>query len=55
MFLPGTTIKTMQTLSNTQLILAEATSVASVPACPHSFDTGRRQVYVKALSGEYAR
>jgi hypothetical protein len=55
MFLPGTTITTMQTLSNTQLILAEATSVASVPACPHSFDTGRRQAYVKALSGGYAR
>jgi hypothetical protein len=46
---------TMQTLSNTQLILAEATSVAKAPACPHSFDTGRRQAYVKALSGGYAR
>jgi hypothetical protein len=49
------TITTMKTLSNTQLILAEATSVASVPACPHSFGTGRRQAYGQALSGGYAR
>jgi hypothetical protein len=45
----------MKTLSNTQLILAEATPVVSAPACPHSFDTGRRQAYVQALSGGYAR
>jgi hypothetical protein len=49
------TMTMMKTLSNTQLILAEATPVVSAPACPHSFDTGRRQAYVQALSGGYAR
>jgi hypothetical protein len=45
----------MLTLLNIQLLFAEATSVAKAPAWPHSFDTGRRQAYVQALSGGYAR
>jgi hypothetical protein len=49
------TITTMLTLLNIQLLFAEATSVAKAPAWPHSFDTGRRQAYVQALSGGYAR
>ena len=40
---------------NTPMFLAEATSVASVLPCPHSFDQKRRPGYVLALAGRYAR
>ena len=45
--------------SNTQLFLAEATSVASVQPCWQSFnaklDAGRRTGYVPALAARLAR
>jgi len=40
---------------NTPMFLAEATSVASVAPCRHSFDEKRRPGYVRALVGRRAR
>ncbi len=51
----ATTIKRMLTTLNTPMFLAEATSVASVLPCWHSFDEKRRPGYVLALAGRYAR
>jgi hypothetical protein len=51
----ATTIETMLTRLNTPTFLAEATSVASVPPCWHSFDAKRQPGYVLALAGRYAR
>jgi hypothetical protein len=54
-FDPSTTIDTMLTRLNTPILLAEATSVASVLPCWHSFDPKRRSGYVLALAARYAR
>jgi len=51
----ATTIETMMTTPNTPTFLAQATSVASVPPCWHSFDEKRQPGYVLALAGRYAR
>jgi hypothetical protein len=51
----ATTIETMLTRLNTPTFLAEATSVASVLPCRHSFDAKRQPGYVLALAGRYAR
>ena len=51
----ATTIETMLTKLNTPTLLAEATSVASVLPCWHSFDEKSRPGYVLALAGRYAR
>ena len=51
----ATTIETMLTTLNTPTFLAEATSVASVLQCWHSFDEERQPGYVLALAGRYAR
>ena len=51
----ATTIETMLTKLNTPTFLAEATSVASVLPCWHSFDAKRQPGYVLALAGRYAR
>jgi hypothetical protein len=51
----ATTIKTMLISFNTSTILAEATSVAPVTPCWHSFDAKRRPGYVLALAGSDAR
>jgi hypothetical protein len=51
----ATTIETMLTTLNTPTVLAEATSVASVLPCWHSFDEERQPGYVLALAGRYAR
>ncbi len=51
----ATTIETMLTRLNTQTFLAEATSVASVLPCWHSFDAKRQPGHVLALAGRYAR
>jgi hypothetical protein len=40
---------------NTQMLLAEAATAASVWPCLHSFDEKRRPGYVLALAGRYAR
>jgi hypothetical protein len=45
----------MLTNPNTQTSLAEATSVASLEPCRHSFDPKRQPGYVRALAGRYAR
>jgi hypothetical protein len=45
----------MLTTANTSLIDPEATTVASVLPCWHSFDRKRRPGYVSALAGRYAR
>ena len=49
------TIETMLTNPDTPTFLAEATSVASVLPCWHSFDEERQPGYVLALAGRYAR
>jgi hypothetical protein len=51
----ATTIETMLITPNTSTFLAEATSVASVSPCWHSFDDKRQPGYVLALAGRYAR
>jgi len=51
----ATTFETMLTTLNTPTLLAEATSVASVLPCRHSFAQQRRLGYVLALAGSYAR
>lgn len=51
----ATTNETMLTRLNTPTFLAEATSVASVLPCWHSFDAKRQPGYVLALAGRYAR
>ena len=51
----ATTIETMLITLNTPTFLAEATSVASVLPCWHSFDEERQPGYVLALAGRYAR
>jgi hypothetical protein len=51
----ATTIETMLITLNTPTFLAEATSVASVLPCWHSFDERRQPGYVLALAGRYAR
>ena len=51
----ATTIETMLITLQTPKFLAEATSVASVLPCRHSFDENRRPGYVQALAGRYAR
>jgi hypothetical protein len=51
----ATTIETMLITLNTPTFLAEATSVASVLSCWHSFDEKRQPGYVLALAGRYAR
>ena len=51
----ATTIETMLTTLNIPTFLAEATSVAAVLPCRHSFDEKRRPGYVLALAGRYAR
>jgi len=52
---PATTIETMLTTLNTSMSHAEATPVASVLPCWHSFDETRRPGYVLALAWRYAR
>ena len=52
---PALTINTMLTNPNTPTFLAEATSVASLVPCWHSFDAKRQPGYVLALAGRYAR
>jgi len=52
---PATTIDTMLINLHTPTFIAEATSVASVLPCRHSFDPKRRPGYVLALAGRYAR
>jgi hypothetical protein len=54
MLRPATTIETMLTNSHTSIFTAEATSVAPVLPCWHSFDPKRRPGYVLALAGRYA-
>ena len=51
----ATTIDTMLIKLNTPMFLAEATSVASVAPCWHSFDEKRQLGYVRALAGRRAR
>ena len=51
----ATTIETMLITLNTPTFLAEATSVASVLTCRHSFDAKRRPGYVLALAATCAR
>ena len=51
----ATTNKTMLITLNTQMFLAEATSIASGSPRRHSFDPKRRFGYVPALAGGYAR
>jgi hypothetical protein len=51
----ATTIETMLITLNTPTFLAEATSVASVEPCRHSFDERRMLGYVLALAGRSAR
>jgi len=51
----ATTIETMLTTLNIPTFLAEATSVAAVLPCWHSFDEERQPGYVLALAGRYAR
>ena len=51
----ATTTETMLMTLNTPTFLAEATSVASVLPCGHSFDEERQPGYVLALAGRYAR
>ena len=55
MLRPATTIDMMLTNLHTPMFSAEATSVAEVLPCRHSFDTKRRPGYVLALAGRYAR
>ena len=55
MLRPATTIDTMLINFHTQMFTAEATSVATVLPCRHSFDPKRRPGYVLALAGKYAR
>ena len=55
MLRPATTIDTMLTNLHTPTFIAEATSVASVLPCWHSFDPKRQPGYVLALAGRYAR
>jgi hypothetical protein len=50
----ATTIETMLTTLNTRIFLPEATPVASVWPCRHSFDAKRRAGYVRALAGRHA-
>jgi hypothetical protein len=45
----------MLTNLHTPMFIAEATSVAEVLPCRHSFDPKRRTGYVPALAGRYAR
>jgi hypothetical protein len=52
---PATTIETMLITHNTPTFLAEATPVASVLPCWHSFDEKRQDGNVLALAGRYAR
>ena len=49
------TIETMLITLNTQVFLAEATSVASVLPSWHGFDEKRRPGHVLALAGRHAR
>jgi hypothetical protein len=49
------TIETMLTTLNTPTFLAEATPVASVLPCWHSFDEKLQPGYVLALAGRCAR
>jgi len=49
------TIETMLITLNSPTFLAEATSVASVPPCWHSFDERRQAGYVRALAERCAR
>jgi hypothetical protein len=51
----ATTIQEMLTTLNIPTFLPEATSVASVLPCWHSFDAKRQPGYVLALAGRYAR
>ena len=51
----ATTIETMLITLNTPMFLAEATSVASVLPCRHSFDAKRRPGYLLALAARCAR
>jgi len=51
----ATTIEAMLITLNIPTFLAEATSVASVLPCWHSFDEKRQPGYVLALAGRYAR
>jgi hypothetical protein len=51
----ATTIETMLTNLHTPTFIAEATSVASVLPCWHSFNPKRQPGYVLALAGRYAR
>ena len=51
----ATTILMMLINLNTPMFLAQATSVASVLPCWHSFDEKRQAGYVRALAGRYAR
>jgi hypothetical protein len=50
-----TNTETMLITLNTRTFLAEATSVASLGPCWHSFDEKRQPGYVLALAGRYAR
>jgi hypothetical protein len=52
---PATTLKTMLKNLLTPTFLAEATSVASVSPCRHSFDAKRQDGDVLALAGRYVR
>jgi len=51
----GTTVEAMLINPNTKEFLVEATSVATVERCRHSFDPKLQSGYVRALAGRYAR
>jgi hypothetical protein len=51
----ATITETMLTTFNTPTFNAEATPVASLEPCWHSFDEKRQPGYVLALAGRYAR